>query len=159
MDGNSCDDILAVLCTIEEIVLQELETTSITAFIDDLADHNKECQEYGGWTMSTNSIHTNLGLPTLNTVFPLFKNTNQPLSTFPLWGKLFDKVMPDPLVIRGKKLAISKPTPKPNQKVPNRNIVSETIEGRRWGWGPKAKTNGSIQCRNKTGSRRTPWRL
>ena len=48
MDGNSCDDILAVLCTIEEIVLQELETTSITAFIDDLDDHNKECQEYGG---------------------------------------------------------------------------------------------------------------
>ena len=48
MDGNSCDDILAVLCTIEEIVLQELETTSITAFIDDLDDHNKECHQYGG---------------------------------------------------------------------------------------------------------------
>ena len=48
MDGNSCDDILEVLYTIEEIVLQELETTKITTLIDDLDCHNKECQDFGG---------------------------------------------------------------------------------------------------------------
>ncbi len=79
--------------------------------------------------MSTNSIHRNHGLPTLNTAFPLFKNTNQPLSTFPLWGKLFDKVMPNPLSNTGEKLAIANQLLSQIRKSQIENIVSETIEG------------------------------
>ena len=79
--------------------------------------------------MSTNSIHSNHGLPTLNTAFPLFKNTNQPLSTFPLWGKLFDEVMPDPLSNTGEKLAIANKLLSQIRKSQIENIVSETIEG------------------------------
>lgn len=48
MEGNSCDDVLDVLWTIEEFVLLERQSTSITALCEGLSEHNHECKEFGG---------------------------------------------------------------------------------------------------------------
>jgi hypothetical protein len=47
-EGNSCDEVLDVLWTIEEFVLSERDFTIITALCEDLADHNEQCKEFGG---------------------------------------------------------------------------------------------------------------
>lgn len=52
-EGNSCSEVVSVLYSIEELVLKELETTSITALCDDLDQANKQCidslKQFGGY--------------------------------------------------------------------------------------------------------------
>lgn len=45
-DGNTCDEVLDVLWTIEEFVLSERQVTMITALCEDLQQHNTECQDF-----------------------------------------------------------------------------------------------------------------
>lgn len=52
-EGNSCSEVVSVLYSIEELVLKELETTSITALCDDLDQANNQCiealKQFGGY--------------------------------------------------------------------------------------------------------------
>lgn len=44
-EGNPCTEIVSVLLSIEELVLKELEETTITALCDDLDQANNSCIE------------------------------------------------------------------------------------------------------------------
>ncbi len=52
-EGNPCSEVVSVLYSIEELVLKELETTSITALCDDLDQANNQCidslKQFGGY--------------------------------------------------------------------------------------------------------------
>lgn len=52
-EGNPCSEVVSVLYLIEELVLKELETTSITALCDDLDQANNLCidslKQFGGY--------------------------------------------------------------------------------------------------------------
>ncbi len=44
-EGNPCPEFVSVLFSIEELVLKELEATTITALCDDLDQANNQCIE------------------------------------------------------------------------------------------------------------------
>ena len=52
-EGNACCEVVSVLYSIEELVLKELEETSITALCEDLDQANIQCIEtlkrFGGY--------------------------------------------------------------------------------------------------------------
>ena len=52
-EGNACCEVVSVLYSIEELVLKELEETSITALCEDLDQANNQCIEtlkrFGGY--------------------------------------------------------------------------------------------------------------
>ena len=52
-EGNACTEIVSVLFSIEELVLKELEATTITALCDELDQANNQCIEslkrFGGY--------------------------------------------------------------------------------------------------------------
>lgn len=52
-EGNACTEIVSVLFSIEELVLKELEVTTITSLCDDLDQANKSCietlKQFGGY--------------------------------------------------------------------------------------------------------------
>ena len=45
-EGNPCTDIVSVLFAIEELVLKELETTTITALVDELDLQDQACRNH-----------------------------------------------------------------------------------------------------------------
>lgn len=52
-EGNACTEIVSVLFSIEELVLKELEATTITALCDDLDQSNNSLietlKQFGGY--------------------------------------------------------------------------------------------------------------